>query len=125
MILVDSSVWIDAWRGRNPKIAVDLTRHIESGEAAINFLIRTELLQGARDQAHQRTLRELLHPVAVLPFPDDLWEESPLFYLQARQKGKTMTTIDCLIATHARVANLPLWSLDGVFHDLRGLILYS
>ncbi|MBI4366141.1 MAG: PIN domain-containing protein [Deltaproteobacteria bacterium] len=121
MILVDSSVWVDAWRGRQRSLANALTAMIESGEAAINPLIYTELLQGALNARHQEEIAALLQPISVLPLPETLWTESPRNYLRLRQKGLTLTTMDCLIATHAMLEHCRIWSLDGVFAEIRAL----
>lgn len=113
MILVDSSVWIDAWRGG--KTVARLTPLIETGDAVLNPLIRTEILQGARDRRHQEMLKGLLSPIGVEALPEGLWEEAPLYYLRARERGVTLTTIDCLIAVHSLLLRCPLWSLNQVF----------
>ncbi|MBI2343013.1 MAG: PIN domain-containing protein [Deltaproteobacteria bacterium] len=115
MILVDSSVWIAAWRGSDAETVAQLTQLIERETVAINWLIRTELLQGARDRTHARTVQRLLEPIPVIPFPDALWDAAPGFYLECRQAGVTLTTIDSLIATHVKVARYQLWSLDHIF----------
>lgn len=118
VILVDSSIWVHAWRGRPRAFANALAALIEAGEAVINPLIYTELLQGALNEDHQEEIAHLLTPIPVLPFPEHLWSEGAKHYLRARQKGITPTTIDCLIATHASLAHCPLWSTDGIFPTL-------
>lgn len=118
MILVDSSVWVDAWRGRQRGLAATLTALIESGEAAMNPLIYTELLQGALHARHQEEIATLLQPIALLPLPNMVWTESPRMYLRLRQQGLTLTTIDCLIATHVMLEHHDLWSLDKIFADI-------
>ena len=123
MILVDSSVWIAAWRGKDEKVVSQLTRMIESAEAVINPLIHIELLQGARDIRHQQHLRELLSPIPLKPLEEDVWNEAPKFLLRCREKGVTLTTIDGLIATHAMIGRFDLWSLDTVFSSIPGLRL--
>lgn len=121
MILVDSSVWIAAWRGNGPSLLEILGASVEAGEAGINLLIRTELLQGARDKKHQRALMKLLEPVPILPFPDNFWDEAPAFYLKCREDGIRLTTMDSLIAIHAILLGISLWSLDTTFSKIRGL----
>lgn len=118
MILVDSSVWIQAWRGRDADVIATLARLVEGERVRINPLIRTELLQGARDGRHQQQLRHLLEPIRVQPLPEALWEESPKLYLQCRQRGVTLTTIDALIAVHAKIGKMQLWSLDGIYRKI-------
>lgn len=87
----------------------------------MNWLIRTELLQGARNKKHQAEIKKLLEPVPIQPFPEDLWDEAALFYLKIRERGVTVTTIDSLIATQAILSKSLLWSLDGIFSKISGI----
>lgn len=115
MILVDSSVWIAAWRGQDASLVEEFSKLIEQEQATINWLIRTELLQGAKDKKHQAEIKRLLEPVTLQPFSEDLWDEAASFYLKVRERGITLTTIDSLIATQAILSEAPLWSLDRIF----------
>lgn len=124
MILVDSSVWIEAWRGLDTKVVACLRELVESTSAVVNPIIRLELLQGARDRRHQQTLRDLLSPIQTEPFPERLWDETAHFYLTAREGGITLTTVDAIIATHARLLHYRLWSLDQVFSKIPGVELF-
>ncbi|MBI2082237.1 MAG: PIN domain-containing protein [Deltaproteobacteria bacterium] len=125
MILVDSSVWIAAWRGHHPDLMNKLSVIVEAGEAVINPLIRTELLQGAKDKAHQKKLTGLLDPIPVDLITSEIWDAAPVYYLECREKGITLTTVDCLIATHSFAKKISLWSLDKVFNQLPKIRLFS
>lgn len=125
MILVDSSVWISAWKGQDHDLISKLSSLIEVEEITINSLIRMELLQGAIDLKHQKELKTLLDPIAVQRLSDEFWDAAPIFALQQRQKGITLTTVDCLIAYHSKILGAPLWSLDKVFEKVSGLRLYQ
>ncbi len=124
MILVDSSVWISAWKGHDRELTSRLSTLIEVEEVVINSLIRMELLQGAIDLKHQKELKTLLDPISVQGLLDDVWDGASVFSLQQRQKGMTLTTTDCLIAYHAKILGAALWSLDKVFEKVSGLRLY-
>ncbi len=124
MILVDSSVWISAWKGKSENLTQKLAGLVEVDGVVINPLIRMELLQGAIDLKHQKELKTLLDPISVQALSDEEWEGAPLFSLQQRQKGLTLTTIDCLIAYHAKILGISLWSLDQVFEKVSGINLY-
>lgn len=125
MILVDSSVWITAWRGTSEDVSAELARLIEIESARINPLIYIELLQGARDAAHQRTLRSLLSAVPVLALTPEIWEEIPILSLRWRSKGIQLATVDSTIAGHAHSTGMRLWSLDKVFSKIPNLSLHT
>ncbi len=50
MILVDTSVWIEFFRGREP-VAAALEEHIEAGAVPLHALVFAELLQGCKSAA--------------------------------------------------------------------------
>ncbi len=50
MILVDTSVWIEFFRGREP-VAAALEEHIEAGAVLVHALVFAELLQGCKSAA--------------------------------------------------------------------------
>lgn len=124
MILVDSSVWIAAWRGADDQVVATLSQLVESEAAAINPLIRVELLQGAKDAGHQRALQTLITPIPILPL-EDIWEDVPRYALRWRSRGVTITTIDAIIATQSIATRHALWSLDKVFTRIEGLPLFA
>ena len=124
MILVDSSVWISAWKGADTFLVNRLSELIELEEVGINPFIRMELLQGASHTKHQNQLKVLLDPVPTQEISSEVWEGAPVFSLQQRQKGVTLTTVDCLIAYHAKILGASLWSLNRVFEKISGITVY-
>lgn len=101
MILVDTSVFIDIWKGRrNP--AVDKFDGIM--ELSIPFGITShiyqELLQGAASGREFTTIRKYLDTIPLF-IPIDAGESfagAAHIYFKCRKKGITVnSTIDCLI----------------------------
>ncbi len=118
MVLIDSSVWIAAWRGSDDRVTATLSTLIDSGDACINQMIKVELLQGAKDSKHQDRIVNLIQPVTLLPIPDEVWHDAPELYLKCRKTGLNLTTIDCLLACHAISERIPIWSLDHIFQKI-------
>jgi hypothetical protein len=103
MLLLDSSVWIDAHRGR----ATAATRYVESRddqeEIATTGVIFQEVLQGVRDEKEYEHVRQLLWSTLILePRELSTYEVAAQLYLRARKKGLTIRKPkDCLIAALA------------------------
>lgn len=103
MLLVDSSVWIDAARG----VATDATRFIDSrddhDELATTGIIFQEVLQGARDESSWHSLRDRFWSMLILePRELSTYEVAAMLYRHARAKGFTIRKPnDCLIAAVA------------------------
>lgn len=118
MILVDSSVWIDLFRGdHTPQTQLTLSI-LQSGdeELAVADFILLEVLQGFRSEKQAQAAFQAFSglpcftlsgkPLAVLAASN---------YRRLRQKGLTIrSTIDCLIASFCVKNDIPLLHCD---HD--------
>lgn len=102
-LLVDTSVWIDFFRGEPSrereilKVCLDQREYI-----ATSGIIVQEILQGIRDDNQYREISRFLgfFPCVDLQFSDHV--EAANIYRQLRKRGFTIRSpIDCLIAALA------------------------
>jgi predicted nucleic acid-binding protein len=103
MILVDSSVWIDYFRGAMTRQSEYLASQIEAGgvEIASGDLIVAEVLQGFRSERQAREAAAAFDLIETVDIGGRaLAIKSAHNYRLLRAKGATVrSTIDCLIAT--------------------------
>ena len=102
MILVDTTVWVDYFRGISSPEERALTRLIESGNEllCLTDIILTEILQGISSEAEYRKTLHFLERVPCLTAkaPATFLHAAEL-YRRCRKKGATVrSTVDCLIA---------------------------
>lgn len=100
MTLVDTSVWIDFFAGRERSHATKLEQFIrENRNLALCGIVMTEILQGiADDRSYRRALR-FLRPLVMLPMPDSVFIRAAEIYRDLRRIGTTIRkTNDCIIA---------------------------
>jgi predicted nucleic acid-binding protein len=103
MLLLDSSVWIDAMIGR----VTEATRYVEARddheEVAITGVIFQEVLQGIRNAHDYERMRGILWSTLVLePRELSTYELAAQLYMKARAKGFTIrSSNDCLVAALA------------------------
>ena len=101
MILVDTSVLIDYFRGdeneATKKFQDVLERNLPFG---INQLIYLEVLQGCRTEKDYKILKKHLDTQVFYELKNgrDSYAEAAQMYLKLRKKGVTVSTIDCIIA---------------------------
>ena len=103
MILVDTSVWVDFFRGAETRQARRL-RDLLAGEAVVCTcgLIVTEVLQGVRRPAQYRRVRDSLERLLYLPTVRETYVQAAEIYRTARRRGRTLrSTVDCVIAACA------------------------
>lgn len=121
MILVDSSVWIDFFRGVDTSGALTLREILRQDEVLVGDLILVEVLQGFRDEREAMVAAELLDRFDQVAVVDaDIAKQAASYYRQLRRQGITVKkTIDLLIAT--RCIDKGWWLLhnDRDFEPLR------
>lgn len=118
MILVDTSVWIDFFRGDKSAHRETLHRLIEAEEdIAVTEIIVTEILQGIKsDKDFQTTKEYLLEFPVYRPKGIETYLDAARIYRECRKKGKTVRkTIDCIIAVICLENNLTLLHKDSDF----------
>lgn len=118
MILVDTGVWIDFFRGRDTPYRSILHELIAGDEdLCLTGIILTEILQGIKDDKTNRETREYLLEFPVYnPSGITTYIEAANIYRQCTKKGKTIRkTLDCLIAAVAIENDLTLFHNDADF----------
>jgi predicted nucleic acid-binding protein len=102
VIVVDTSVLVDLFRGRHTPAAERLREVERSGTPfAIPGVCCQELLQGAKDLRDWKLLLSYLETQALL-FPADPWPShvgAARMFFDCRRRGLTVrSSVDCLIA---------------------------
>ncbi|HEY3352413.1 MAG TPA: PIN domain-containing protein [Polyangia bacterium] len=111
---MDTSVWVDYLRGRDPHVKIALDRLLDEDGVAVAAPVRVELLGGARKD-QQPTLRRVLGAVPTFRPTDATWDRMESWALQATAKGHRFGVGDLLIAAIAADQDAPVWSLDSDF----------
>jgi predicted nucleic acid-binding protein len=114
VILVDTSAWIDFFRGRDP-IATAVDETLASNEAALCGPIEAELRRGLLNERERRKVLPLLDACHILAQPPELWTEAGDLGFALRRRGVTPKTIDLLIATYALSNSTALLTTDRDF----------
>jgi predicted nucleic acid-binding protein len=103
MILVDTSVWIDFFNGKDlPHVETLESLISQEADIAICGVILTEVLQGiANDKEHKLT-QTYLKALVMLEIKNDVWLYAAEIYRNLRKRGLTVRKInDCIIAATA------------------------
>jgi len=115
MVLVDSSVWIEALRrdGRL-EVKVALENLLEAYEAAWCGPVKLEVLGGARAQ-DRKALEEQFSCIPYLPMTDAAWDSAKNLAWRVRDKGCTVPWNDILIAALSVRADCRIYAVDKHF----------
>jgi predicted nucleic acid-binding protein len=123
-VLIDSSVWIDFFRGVM-SAKTTMSTVIKAERVVICGVIRQEVLQGARDS---RAFEKLRNQMAIWDYeaetPEDFVEAARIF-AELRWKGITIPPSDCVIAALAKRTNLRVYTTDPDFDHIPHLRRFS
>ena len=117
MILVDSSVWIDYFRGTPTPQAEKLDSLLGSEPVVTGDLVLTEVLQGFGSERDFNQARKLLTSLVVVNLAGrDIAIQAARNFRALRALGiNVRKTIDTVIATHCIVNGLTLLYSDRDF----------
>ena len=117
MILVDSSVWVDYFKGTITAQTTRLDGLLGNEPLAIGDLILTEVLQGFHDDRDFNQARRLLTALTVVELGgEDIAIQAAKNFRTLRRKGVTVRkTIDTVIATRCIESGYELLHNDRDF----------
>ena len=101
MVLVDTSVWVETFRAKQP---LDLAAHVDLDEIVTCLPVIQEVLQGFRDERAYRRARDamLSFPIVESPLTERIFLDAVALYRAGRRMGVTIrSSVDCLIAACA------------------------
>jgi tRNA(fMet)-specific endonuclease VapC len=113
VIAVDTSVWVEFFRGRQP-VADKLVALLDADEVALPVLVRIEILSGARKSEQGRLARVLGALPLFLP-TDATWARIERWVVGAGAAGQRFGLGDLLVGAIASENDCSVWSLDRDF----------
>jgi len=122
MIVVDTSVWINAFRNRSSSEARHLSELLDTDNIAIAIPIRIELLSGAR-RPDRQLLGRILSALPTYYPTDTTWERIESWLEKIRDAGDSFGVGDLLIGAISAETHAAIWSLDSDFSRMAKLKL--
>ena len=117
MVMVDTSAWIEYFRGGLPRIVEKVDLCLEQDLVGIGDLVYCEVMQGIRSSREKGVVSTLLLSLPQFEMVGfDMAEKSASNYRLLRSKGVTVRkTIDVLIGTFCAEHGLRLIHHDSDF----------
>jgi predicted nucleic acid-binding protein len=123
VIAIDTSVWVDFFRGRQP-LAARVSEVLDRDQVALPVPVRIEILSGARKTERPRLAR-LLSALPLLLPSEATWRRIEEWVATGAAAGHRFGVADLLVAAIASENDCKVWSLDADFARLARLGLVS
>ncbi|NCQ71616.1 MAG: PIN domain-containing protein [Microcystis aeruginosa W13-16] len=110
MILVDTSVWIEFFRGNEPYFT-KLKELIESSDVLAHEVVFGELLQGCKNKAELNFILEYWESLSNIVSNGSFIQAGKLSF-EDKHLVKGIGIIDSILINETRQKNLKIWTLD-------------
>ena len=123
-VLLDTSVWIDALRGKTPGI-VAVTQGLLNDDRVLTCgPVIFEIKRGLRPPEKKKVL-PLFDALIRLSFDEIVWDAAGDLDASLRKKGITIPPMDVIIAQVCLYHKVFLFTLDEHFHSVPGLKMFE
>lgn len=123
-VLLDTSIWIDALRGKTPNI-VALTQGLLNDDRALTCgPVIFEIKRGLRSPERKKIL-PLFDALIRLSFDEAMWDAAGDLDASLRKKGVTIPPMDVLIAQICLHHKVALFTLNEHFRLVPGLQVFE
>ena len=119
LVLIDTSAWIDFFRGKQSAVTDAVQLALQMGAARLCGPVKAELLQGVRTKKEKLQLGVVFDAVENLPTQESDWEIAGQSLQQLRESGITLPLTDALIAAIAFRHKAQVLTLDQHFSHLK------
>ena len=123
-VLLDTSVWIDALRGKTPGI-VAVTQGLLNDDRVLTCgPVIFEIKRGLR-LPEKKKIMPLFDALIRLSFDETVWDAAGDLDASLRKKGITIPPMDVIIAQVCLYHKVFLFTLDEHFHSVPGLKMFE
>lgn len=123
-VLLDTSIWIDALRGKTPQI-VNKTKGLLTDDRVLTCgPVLFEIKRGLRPEERKKIL-PLFDALIRLSLDEAVWDLAGDLDASLRRKGITIPPMDIIIAQICLYHKITLFTLDEHFHSVPGLKLFK
>jgi predicted nucleic acid-binding protein len=117
-ILVDTSAWIEFFRGKESSTSLRLREYLKLNQACYTGPIAVELYQGAKTNKEIEVIDQLLQTIHYVDISRAHYHHAGQISHKAARSGKIFSVVDLILAVVALDEDLRLLSLDTHFKEI-------
>ena len=114
-VLIDTSVWISFFRGKDLSLIERIAGLLKSGKAAYTGIIALELVNGAKSRKELEVLYDAFDTMHRMPVSETTFFSAGRLGYEIARKGHTLSAVDLLIAQTAIENDVVLMTYDEHF----------
>ncbi len=116
-VLVDTSIWIDFFRKKEPTYS-RVVKLIDEDRICCIGMVLAELIQGAKSREEIKILKDFTLVFSFLEESRQLWEKAGELSFSLRRSGKQVGLSDCYIAVAANNEKVGILTMDNHFNAI-------
>jgi len=120
-VLVDTSVWVDYFRGGSAVLSEKVDRLLEGDDVCVPKIVLAELVQGAKSEREISIIEDFFDAFTIVDQGPETWQKAGKLSRQLKIKGKTIHLLDCYIAVIAQENACAILTLDDHFKEIQRL----
>lgn len=124
-VVVDTTVWIDFFRGRNEPVCRKLRELLRREEVVLVGIVVAEVLQGIQSPSEEKLVEDHFAALRYIETSWNVWRAAAHLGRSLRTKGFTLPLSDLVVAATAMEHDLPVYSTDLHFTRISGLVLHK
>ena len=121
-ILIDTSVWIEYFRGKSSSVAQKVDGFLEKDEICVPKIVIAELIQGSKSKKELSIIEDFFDAFHIIDQKEDSWIRAGNLSYRLKKKGKNINLFDCYIAVIAQEYGCTIFSLNRHFKEIQTLL---
>ena len=118
-IIIDTSVWIDYFKGNNTHLHNKVDKVLTHCHIYVPKVVLAELFQGAKSEKEIAVIEDFIDAFHIIDDEQDTWLKAGRLSFSMKRKGVTIHIIDCYIAVLANENRCSLFSLEERFKIIK------
>jgi tRNA(fMet)-specific endonuclease VapC len=118
-ILVDTSVWIDYFKGKPSLSLKKVDEILSKHEVYVPKVVIAELIQGSKSEREVSIIEDFVDAFNIIDQREDSWIKAGKLSYNLKKKGKNVHLTDCYIAVIAQENGCRILSLDVHFKEIQ------
>ena len=117
-VLIDTSIWIEYFRGKDQKLVESVRNLIRTRRATLCGVVLSELLAGVRTKKNRDTLKQTLDALEYAEVSRNTWILAGELSGNLNHQGISIPLTDLILAALALENDLELFTLDSHFERI-------